>query len=191
MAAQRFRATIRIRIGNPYVLISADRARAIRSGWRRPMPVLVRINGKPNPPWRINLMPLGDGRFYLYLHGDVRKASATKVGDRVDVDVRFDAGYRNGPMHPMPEWFRRPLEANAKAKEGWNSLIPSRQKEVLRYLSWLKSEEARERNVAKAIRVLSGSKERYMARSWSEGLERATSASGDTRRGRGSAPLTG
>jgi hypothetical protein len=48
-------------------------------------------------------------------------------------------------------------------------LIPSRRKEILRYLSWLKSEEARERNVAKVIRVLSGSKERYMARSWSEG----------------------
>jgi hypothetical protein len=165
----RFRAKMLIRIGNPYVLISAERARAVRSGWRRPMPVLVRINGKPTPPWRNNLMPIGDGRFYLYLHGDVRKASATKVGDMVDVEVRFDPKYRNGPMHPMPMWFRGPLDANPKAKRAWDSLIPSRQKEILRYLSWLKSEEARERNVAKAIRVLSGSKVRYMARSWSEG----------------------
>jgi hypothetical protein len=169
MPAQRFRAKMRIRIGNPYVLISAERAKAIRSGWRKPMPVLVRINGEPTPPWRINLMPIGDGRFYLYLHGDVRKASATKVGDTVDVDVRFDPKYRNGPMHPMPAWFRRPLDADPKARRGWDMLIPSRQKEILRYLSWLRSEEARERNVAKAIRVLSGSKERYMARSWSEG----------------------
>jgi hypothetical protein len=169
MPPQHFRAKMRIRIGNPYVLISADRAKAIRSGWRKPMPVLVKINGKPTPPWRINLMPIGDGRFYLYLHGDVRKASATKVGDTVDVDVRFDPKYRNGPMHPMPTWFQKPLDANPKARHGWDMLIPSRQKEILRYLSWLKSEEARERNVAKAIRVLSGAKERYMARSWSEG----------------------
>lgn len=42
------------------------------------------------------------GSFYLYLHGDVRKASTTKVGDRVHVEVSFDAEYRNGPMHPMP-----------------------------------------------------------------------------------------
>ncbi len=169
MAAQRFRAKMHIRTGNPYILISAARARAIRSRWRKPMPVLVRINGKPTPPWRINLMPIGDGRFYLYLHGDVRKASATKVGDMVDVDVRFDPQYRNGPMHPMPVWFRAPLAANTKAKRGWDSLTPSRQKEILRYLSWLKSPEARERNVAKAIRVLSGAKERYMARGWSGG----------------------
>ena len=32
--------------------------------------------------------------------------------------------------------------------------------------SWLKSPEARERNVARAIHVLSGNKGRFMARSW-------------------------
>lgn len=83
--------------------------------------------------------------------------------------MRFDPKYRSGPMHPMPVWFRRPLAADSKARRGWDALTPSRQKEILRYLSWLRSPEARERNVAKAIRVLSGAKQRYMARSWSEG----------------------
>ena len=169
MATLRFRAKMLIRDANPYVLISAARATALRPDWKRPMPVLVTLDGRPKPPWRINLMPVGDGRFYLYLHGDVRKASSTKVGDMVDVAVRFDPMYRNGPLHPMPEWFREPLASNAKARRGWDALAPSRQKEILRYLSWLKSDEARERNVAKAIRVLSGAKERYMARGWSEG----------------------
>ena len=130
------------------------------------MPVLVQINGEPRPPWRINMMPMGNGAFYLYLHGDVRKASASQVGDMVDVSVRFDPAYRGGPMHDMPRWFRGPLYANARARRAWLALTPSRQKEILRYLSWLKSKDARERNVAKAIRVLSGAKERYMARSW-------------------------
>ena len=169
MPALKFRAKMLIREANPYVWVSAARAKALRPGWKRPMPVLVKINGKPTPPWRINLMPVGDGRFYLYLHGDVRKASTTKVGDTVDVDVRFDPAYRNGPMHPMPEWFRRPLIADAKAKRGWDALIPSRQKEILRYLSWLKSDEARERNVARALAVLRGEKARYMARTWNGG----------------------
>ena len=167
--AQHFRAKMLIRGVNPYVLISAARAKALRAGWRRPMPVLVTVNGEPTPPWRINLMPLGDGRFYLYLAGSVRKASDTKVGDTVTIDLRFDPSYRNGPLHPMPSWFSAPLAANAKARRGWEDLTPSRRKEILRYLSWLKSDDARDRNVAKAIRVLSGAKERYMARSWSEG----------------------
>jgi hypothetical protein len=131
------------------------------------MPVLVRVDGKPEPrPWRINMMPVGDGDFYLYLHGDVRRASQTKVGDFVAVEVEFDAAYRNGPMHPMPSWFRVPLARNAKASCAWDALIPSRKKEILRYFSWLKSAEARERNVARALHVLSGKKGRFMARSW-------------------------
>jgi hypothetical protein len=169
VAVQRFRARILIRGVNPYVHISRDRATALKPGWRKPMPVLVQIDGQPKPPWRINMMPVGNGAFYLYLAGEVRKASATTVGDLVDVDVRFDPAYRGGPMHEMPPWFRRPLYANARAKSAWLALTPSRQKEILRYLSWLKSQDARARNVAKAIRVLSGAKERYMARSWKDG----------------------
>jgi hypothetical protein len=169
MATLRFSSEIKIYNGNPYLLVSAARAATLKSGWRRPMPVLVRINGKPKVPWRINMMPIGDGRFYLYLHGDVRKASGTKVGDRVSAEVSFDVAYRGGPMHPMPVWFRAALGKNPEAKKGWEALIPSRKKEILRYFSWLKSPEARARNIEKALHVLSGGQGRFMARSWKEG----------------------
>ena len=164
MAVLRFTSLIKLREGNPYILVSLNRAKAIKPGWRKPLPVLVRINGKPAQPWRINMMPVGDGSFYLYLHGDVRKASGTKVGDRVAVELRFDAIYRNGPLHPMPSWFRQALRKNRKATKNWEALIPSRKKEILRYFSWLKSKEARERNLEKALHVLSGGKGRFMAR---------------------------
>ena len=167
MARQMFRAVMKIFNGNPYIYISPARARAIKSNWRKPLPVLVRINGEPaKKPWRINLMPIGKGDFYLYLHGDVRNASRTSVGDRVQVEVEFDAAYKNGPMHPMPAWFRVPLSENAKARKGWDALIPSRKKEILRYFSWLKSPEARERNVERALHVLAGKGGRFMARDW-------------------------
>jgi bacteriocin resistance YdeI/OmpD-like protein/uncharacterized protein DUF1905 len=168
MATLRFQSQIKIYNGNPYLLVSAARAATLKSGWRRPMPVLVRINGKPKMPWRINMMPVGDGRFYLYLHGDMRKASGTKVGDRVSGEVSFDDAYRGGPMHPMPVWFRAALRMNPAAKKGWEALIPSRKKEILRYFSWLKSPEARARNVDRALHVLSGGQGRFMARSWNE-----------------------
>jgi len=98
MAVLRFRSIVRIRDGiNPYILVTASQARTLKPSWRKPLPVLMRINGKPAEPWRINMMPVGDGSFYLYLHGDVRKASGTKVGDHhVRVGVGFDARYRNG-----------------------------------------------------------------------------------------------
>jgi hypothetical protein len=165
----RFTALMKIHGVNPYVLVSAKRASDLKPGWRKPMPVLVRINRKPRRPWRINMMPTGDGNFRLYLHGDVRKASKTGVGDRVTVEVQFDAKYRGGPAHPMPMWFRAALGKNAVAKKNWEALIPSRKKEILRYLSSLKSAQARERNLARALGVLSGQPARFMARSWSRG----------------------
>jgi len=165
----KFTAAIEIYNGNPYVLMSAERATELRKGWRKPMPVLVQINEQPDPAWRINMMPIGDGSFYLYLHGDVRKASNTKVGDTVRVNVEFDEDYKNGPQHPMPDWFESALAENPKANENWNKLPPSRQKEVLRYFSWLKSDETKARNLEKVLYVLSGNEGRFMARDWKDG----------------------
>ena len=130
------------------------------------MPVLVRVNGLPKKPWRINMMPAGDGSFYLYLHEGVRKASGTKVGDRVLVELRFDKEYKGGPAHPMPTWFSKALTLQPRAMQAWCDLTPSRQKEVLRYFSHLKSNEARARNLEKVMAALSGILTRFMARTW-------------------------
>ena len=164
-----FTAVIQIRGVNPFILVSASRANAIRPGWRKPLPVLVRVNGKPANAWRINMMPVGNGSFYLYLHGDIRKASSTAVGDRVCVEIDFDASYRNGPQHPMPRWFKRALAGNPPAMKSWTALSPSRKKEILRYFSGLNSPDARARNLAKALHVLSGETGRFMGRAWKNG----------------------
>jgi hypothetical protein len=131
------------------------------------MPVCVQVNGKPEPAWRINLMPAGDGSFYLYLHGDVRKASGTRVGDVVRVTLAFDDTYKGGPADfAMPSWFAEALARDANARTGWEALTPSRQKEIVRYLGRLKSPEAQARNRGKVLKALSGSTTRFLARDW-------------------------
>ena len=115
------------------------------------------------------MMPVGDGSFYLYLHGDVRRASGTKVGDRVRVEVGFDAEYRNGPQHPIPAWFKIALQKHPQALKNWEALIPSRKKEILRYFARLKLPEACARNLERALHVLSGRKGRFVARAWDRG----------------------
>lgn len=135
------------------------------------MPVCVRVNGKPDTAWRINLMPVGDGNFFLYLHELVRNASSTRVGDVVSITLEFDDEYKGGPAHPMPSWFGDELDRNPDARKGWVSLSPSRQKEILRYFAQLKSPQAQQRNVRKALQVLTGRKGRFMARSWNGDLD--------------------
>lgn len=165
----QFESSIEVRGINPYIFVEAKLARRLKKEWRKPLPVLVRINDRPLNAWRINLMPAGDGNFYLYLHETVRKASDTKVGDRVRVQLAFDGAYRNGPIHPVPRSFRAALEANKQAKTAWEALSPSRKKEVLRYFASLKSTETKARNVKRAIEALLGSEVRFLARTWKNG----------------------
>jgi hypothetical protein len=165
----RFRAPIEINGINPYVRVRTEQAARLRPNWRRPMPVRIKVNGKPDVPWRINMMPVGDGSFFLYLHGDVRKESSTSVGDIVNVTVEFDEDYSGGPADPVPPWFGDALRRNRAAQRGWGNLPPSRKKEILRYLARLKSPEAQQRNVERALHVLAGGKARFMGRDWKMG----------------------
>ena len=161
-----FRAKIERKGINPYVLVSAARARRIKAGWNKPLPVLVQVNGQPDPAWRVNMMPAGDGSFYLYLDGIVRKASGTDVGDIVEVSLAFDPAYRSGPQDEMLPEFAARLDEDAGIKARWDGLAPSLQKEILRYLANLKSDAARRRNIDRAIGVLGGAKARFLARDW-------------------------
>lgn len=162
----KFNAQIEIRGINPYVLVTADIAEALAAGWKKPMPVLVQVNGKPDPAWRINMMPVGDGDFYLYLAGQVRGPAKVEVGDRVEVSLAFDAEYSGGPQHDVPPALAAHLEQDAAIRARWEALTPSLRKEVLRYLAGLKSDAARQRNIDQAVRVLGGARERFMARDW-------------------------
>jgi hypothetical protein len=169
MSSSAFKAVVEIRGINPFVSVSASRVQRLKAGWHQPLPVLVRINRQPEDAWRTNLMPAGDGEFYLYLNGVMRAATGVSVGSVVSVELALDAGYRNGPQHPIPSWFSKALDENAEARKSWAALTPSRRKEVLRYFAQLKSPEARARNVSKALHVLSGQSGRFMARTWTNG----------------------
>lgn len=135
-----------------------------------PIPVRGTINGAP---FRQSLVKyLGDWR--LYVNGTMAKAAgltykgsiAAIVGSTVTIDIAYDP---SPPKYKMIPELKNSLDHNAKAATAFHLLTPGRQKEILRYFSWLKSEEAKKRNIDKVIAVLSGKKDRFMARSWKEG----------------------
>jgi hypothetical protein len=169
MTSLRFQARIEINGINPFVPVEPGQAARLREGWRKPMPVRVQINGAPAQPWRINMMPRGDGGFFLYLHGEVREAAGAAVGDTVEVSVAFDDAYRSGPAHPMPEAFSDGLKRDQAAAKAWAALTPSLQKEALRRFASVKSEAAKARNIEAALAVLGGEAGRFMARDWKDG----------------------
>jgi hypothetical protein len=169
MDAIEFKARIELRGYNPYIAVSPEQATAIAPGWRRPIPVLVQLNGGPTPPWRINMMPVGDGSFYLYLDNRIRKPTQTAVGDEVTVTLGLDTEYKGGPADDMPDDLAAALVENTAAASNWERLSPSRKKEVLRYLGRLQSAQARQTNLARLLYVLEGHEGRYLARLWRDG----------------------
>ncbi len=169
MSSIQFAAVIKLRFDNPYILLSKARHAALNRGWNRHIPVLVQLNGNPTPPWKINMMPIGGGRFYLYLHNDIRKPTGTAVGDRVEVTLWFDEAYKGGPLQEIPGYITDVLRKNAVAQANWYALPPSRKKEVVRYFSGLKSAEAIQDNLKRLLHVLSGASERFLARDWHNG----------------------
>ena len=62
---------------------------------------------------------------------------------------------RTTQVHPK---LKKAFKENPGAKKAFEKLSPSRQKEILRYINFLKSEEAVDKNVRRAIAHLTGSK---------------------------------
>ena len=88
------------------------------------------------------------------------------MGDDVRIGLDVDDAYYSNPAHSMPQWFQVELEAGSKVKENWLNLYPSQRKEVMGYLGALKSTEARERNLWRALNVLRGEPGRFLGRDW-------------------------
>jgi hypothetical protein len=169
----RFSAVVRIAGINPYVAVPAQLARAIGStaavrvrvsaaGRRREKRARsrklqrdverLRAVGRYAGGWfRTTLVPSRSGPTRLYLDTWMRDSAGATVGDRVQVTMRQDRGSR---VLALPPPFRDALERNPDALSAWNALTPSRRREVLSYLNFLKTPEAVERNVDKMIALL-------------------------------------
>jgi uncharacterized protein YdeI (YjbR/CyaY-like superfamily) len=81
----------------------------------------------------------------------MREAAGVGVGDQVRVWLMPDHRSREMPMHPALD---AALAENLRARQAWEALAPSRRKEVLTYLNFLKTPAAVERAVQKTLEVL-------------------------------------
>ena len=91
------------------------------------------------------------GKWRLYVNGKMLKASGLSVGDTADFEIEFDPMERKAPVPPR---FRVALDSDQCAAEAFDKLTPGRQKEILRYLGSLKSDDALERNIERVLSQL-------------------------------------
>ena len=95
------------------------------------------------------------GAWRLYINGEMRRAAQIDVGDEAHIKIEYDPLLR---IESMPSKFGAALSKSRTARMAFESLRPSRQKEILRYLNSMKTESSLERNIEKVIQHLLGEK---------------------------------
>lgn len=154
---QEFKAKIETIGVNPYVLLPVRVLKVIFKDAgkdRGKIPVKMKIEGHEFSQTLIRY----SGEWRLYLNTPMRDAADKGVGDQARFAIEHDPIPRSVPM---PAKLKKALGENPGAKKTFDSLRPSRQKEIMRYIAKLKSDEAVEKNVVRAINFLSG-KDRFV-----------------------------
>jgi len=147
-----FKAKIYIIGVNPYVLLPLTILKELfkQAGKDKgTIPVRGTLDGHPY----LQTLVKYSGKWRLYLNIPMRKAAKKEVGDRIEIGIEFDPVERIIPIHPK---LANALLKNKQASTVFESLSPSKKKEIVRYISFLKNEETVDKNVIKAIQFLLG-----------------------------------
>ncbi|MCB0667229.1 MAG: YdeI/OmpD-associated family protein [Saprospiraceae bacterium] len=156
---EHFKARLEIIDMNPFVFVPPEILQRIfdQAGKdKSPIPVRGSVNNKKY----IQTLVKFRGAWRLYINIKMLKNSPKRIGEVIEVFIQYDPQDRTIKPHPD---FIKALNENADAKKVFASLTPSLQKEIIRYISFLKTEESINRNIRKAIGFLLG-KNRFVGR---------------------------
>ena len=125
--------------------VPVDVVEALRAG-RKP-PVVVTVNGFT---YRSSIATV-DGQSMVGLSAERRAASGVSAGDEVDVEIEVD----NAPREvTVPPQLAAALDADSAAKATWDKLSYSNRSWHVLQVEGAKSDETRDRRVAKSIEAL-------------------------------------
>lgn len=113
---------------------------------RRP-PVNVTINGVT---YRNTIAVMG-GEYMVGVSAENRAATEVKGGDEVDVDIELDTAPR---VVELPPDFAAALEAEPSARETFERLSPSLKGYHVTQILGAKTDETRQRRIAKSVATL-------------------------------------
>lgn len=126
-------------VGMDYCAVPVPAAITDALGTKGPVLVQARVND--STPFQVSLFPVGGGQHYIRIKSSVRKASAIKAGDRIE--VRFTVLDRAATK--IPDDLRNALRA-ADALAAFEALPPGKRSFLIRKIGTaVKSETIRKR----------------------------------------------
>jgi len=152
MKSYSFNAVIEIIGINPYVLIPEIILTEIfiQAGKDKGhIPIKGTVNRLPY----LQTLVKYNGIWRLYINLTMLKDSPKRIGETIEVTIEYDPSDRTIKPHPK---LIEALKNNEIAKFKFDSLSPSAKKEMVRYITSLKTEESRDRIIERAINYLLG-----------------------------------
>jgi hypothetical protein len=143
-----FKAKIYITGINPCVDVPSDMTGKM-TATRGYIPVKGIINGHS---FIQTLVPEKNAAYRLHVNGLMLKGADARPGDTVKFIIEQDFAPRSIPLRMQKE-FKKKLEENKLIAE-FKKLTAYRQKEILRYMGFLKTKESLLRNIDKVIEAL-------------------------------------
>lgn len=120
------------------------------------IPVCGQVNGKEYQQTLLRYK----GEWRLYINTIMLPDSPKRIGELIEVSIEFDP--RDRTLQPHPDLIKA-LSKNKKAEAVFQNLAPSKKKEIIRYISTLKTAASREKNIKLAMGFLMG-KNRFVGR---------------------------
>jgi hypothetical protein len=115
-------------------------------GGKRP-PVKATLNGHS---YRSTIAVMG-GAYMLSVSSDVRTSAGVKGGDEVDVELELDTAPREVAVPPD---FAQALAAEPQARQTWETLSYSNKSWHVLQIEGAKTEETRQRRIARSVASL-------------------------------------
>lgn len=145
---QTFTTVLEAAGGNNVGIVVPDEIVAAFDRGRR-VPVVVTVDGDHS--YRGSIVSMG-GRFLISFNAATRAATGRGAGD--EIEVRLDVDDAPRTVAAPPE-LQAALEAVPGATAAWTALAPSRQRAHAESITSAKTDETRERRVAKVVAELS------------------------------------
>ncbi|MFC3750271.1 YdeI/OmpD-associated family protein [Paenibacillus sp. GCM10012306] len=109
----------------------------------------VQVKGTINRvPYRGTLMPHGDGRHFMVVNKELRTLAKAGPGDTVSVKMEEDSASREVLL---PDDFVAALSTNEQARDYYDSLAYSYQKEYVAWIEGAKRPETRAARIEKSV----------------------------------------
>jgi Bacteriocin-protection, YdeI or OmpD-Associated len=113
----------------------------------------IYVKGKMNDfAFAKTLIPVKNSAYRLFVNSLMLKGGKTALGEIASFTLEQDSP-KEMKHYPVPKLLTETLDHNS-VKEDFENLTPSRKREILKYLSYLKPEETLQKNVNKLVMQL-------------------------------------